>query len=259
MDRSLAKDRELLCGPHAVLESLRAGRRTIYRLLVARQERGEGVRAVLAEAEARRIPTENCQPADLDRLVRGGIHQGIAVEAAPYPYADPDALLSKVGTGGRPALLLVLDGVLDPQNLGAIVRTAEGAGVDGIVLPRDRAAAVSPAAVRASAGAAEHLAIARVTNLARYLGELKARGVWIAGTEASAGRTLFETDLTGPLAVVIGGEGRGMRALTRRHCDFLVHIPAVGRVASLNASAASAICLFEVVRQRNRMPPVSSG
>ena len=208
------------------------------------------MRAVLAEAVRRRIPVEGQPPAELDRLVRGGIHQGVVAEVAPYAYADPDALLPAPGAEGHAPFLLILDGVVDPQNLGAIVRTAEGAGVDGVVLPRDRAAAVSPAAVRASAGATEHLAIARVTNLARYLAELQTRGLWIAGTDAAADRTIFETDLTGPLALVIGGEERGMRSLTRRHCDLLMRIPAVGRVASLNASAASAVCLFEVARQR---------
>jgi len=253
MDQGAPRERELICGPRAVLEILRAGRRRVYRLLLSRQEQGEGVRAILAAAEARRVSVESCASAELERLVRGKMHQGVIAEVTPYVYDEPDAFLAGAGRGDRTAFLLILDGVLDPQNLGAIVRTAESAGVDGVVLPRDRAAAVSPAVVRASAGATEYLPIARVTNLARYLCQAQERGIWVAGAAAEAGQTLFDTDLTGPLALVIGGEGRGMRSLTRRHCDFLMRIPAVGRVASLNASAASAICLFEVVRQRKAM------
>jgi 23S rRNA (guanosine2251-2'-O)-methyltransferase len=251
MDRaSVSGDRELLGGPRAVLEAVRAGRRTIHRLLVARQEPGEAVQALVAAAQARQIPIQACPREELDRRSRGQAHQGVLAEVGPFPYAEPDAMLTDLVTGPGAAFLLILDGIQDPQNLGAILRTAEAAGVQGVILPRDRAAAVSPAAARASAGASEHLLIARVTNLAGFLRRLQEHGLWIIGTDVADGQELFRADLTGPMALVVGGEGRGLRALTRQRCDTLVHIPSVGRVASLNASAAAAICLFEAVRQR---------
>ncbi|MBI4537014.1 MAG: 23S rRNA (guanosine(2251)-2'-O)-methyltransferase RlmB [candidate division NC10 bacterium] len=241
---------ELLAGPHAVCEALRAGRRTVYRLLLSRQERSPLVAEILTAAEARRLRVETLLRAELDRLVRGGSHQGIVAEVGPYPYAEPAAVLTRVLTGRPPGWMLVLDEIQDPQNLGAVVRTAEAAGAAGLLMPHDRAAAITPAAVRASAGAAEHLAIGRVGNLAAFLTEAKRRGVWVAGAAAEGERQLFAADLTGPLALVIGGEGRGLRPLTRRRCDFLVRIPMLGRVGSLNASAAAAVCIYEIVRQR---------
>jgi 23S rRNA (guanosine2251-2'-O)-methyltransferase len=186
----------------------------------------------------------------LDRQVRGATHQGVLLEVGPFPYADPDALVARLQAESEPGFLLVLDGIQDPQNLGAIVRSAEAAGVHGCILPRDRAAGVGPAAVRASAGATEHLPIGRVTNLAAFLEFLRGHGFWVVGTDATQGRALFGADLRGPVALVIGGEDRGLRPLTRRRCDMVVRIPSRGRVASLNASAAAAVCLFEIARQR---------
>jgi len=241
---------ELLAGPHAVCEAVRAGRRAIHRLLVHRREGVPLVAEILAAAGARRIPVEGRSRAELDRLTQGGIHQGIVAEAGPYPYADPDEILERVLGREPPGWFLILDEVQDPQNLGAIVRTAEAAGAAGLAMPRDRAVAVTAAAVRASAGATEHLAIARVTNLASFLGQAKRRGIWVAGAAAEGARELYAADLTVPLALVVGSEGRGLRPLTRRECDFLVRIPMLGRVASLNASAAAAVCIYEIVRQR---------
>jgi 23S rRNA (guanosine2251-2'-O)-methyltransferase len=146
---------------------------------------------------------------------------------------------------------LVLDGVTDPQNLGAILRTAEAAGAHGLILPRDRAAGVTPAAVRASAGATEHLPVARVTNLAAFLDWVKGQGLWVVGADPTGGRLLYSADLKEPLALVIGAEGRGLRPLVRSRCDVQVRIPLSGRVASLNASCAAAVCVFEVIRQRH--------
>ena len=246
---------EILAGPHAVCEALRAGRRAIYRLLLARRERVPLVTEILAAAEARRLPVEARPRAELDRLVHGGIHQGIVAETGPYPYMDPEGIVGQALGRTPRGWILVLDEVQDPQNLGAIVRTAEAAAATGLVMPRDRAVAVTPAVVRASAGATEHLAIGRVTNLSRFLTAVKARGLWVVGTAVQGGRELFATDLTGPLALVIGSEGRGLRPLTSRQCDFLVRIPMLGRVGSLNASAAAAICVYETLRQRLVAPP----
>ena len=177
------------------------------------------------------------------------------LEVGPFPYAEPEALVAQASQRGTPGFLLVLDGIQDPQNLGAIIRSAEAAGVHGCILPKDRAAAVSPAAVRASAGATEYLPIARVTNLATFLESIKPQGFWVIGTDAAEGRDLFTADLRDPLALVIGSEERGLRSLTKTRCDLLVQIPSRGKVASLNASAAAAVCLFEVARQRRAKAP----
>jgi 23S rRNA (guanosine2251-2'-O)-methyltransferase len=249
---------ERLAGPHAACEALRSGRRIVYRVLMARHENPPLVTEILEAAAARRVLVEARSRAELDRLAPGGIHQGVVAEAGPYPYADPEGIVDRAMGTDPPGWFLILDGIQDPQNLGAIARTAEAAGASGLLLPRDRAAAVTAAAVRASAGATEHLAIGRVANLATFLAGAKARGVWAVGAAADGERELFAADLTGPLALVIGSEGRGLRQLTRRQCDFLLRIPMLGRVGSLNASAAAAVCIYEVVRQRSGGRPAAS-
>jgi 23S rRNA (guanosine2251-2'-O)-methyltransferase len=229
-------------------------------VILARQEGGPTVEAVLRLARERHVPVETRSREDLDRFVPGATHQGVLLEVGPFPYAEPEMLVAAALRGPEPGFLLVLDGIQDPQNLGAMLRSADAAGVDGCVIPKDRAAAVGPAAVRASAGAAEHLLIAQVTNLATFLESLKSQGFWVVGTDASGGRDLFDTELPDPLALVIGGEERGLRHLTKQRCDLIVQIPSCGKVASLNASAAAAVCLFEVARQRRtRTRSVSGG
>jgi 23S rRNA (guanosine2251-2'-O)-methyltransferase len=242
---------EVLLGPRAVLEALKAGRRRVGRVLLARRGEHEELAGL---ARARRVPVELVAREALDRRAGGAAHQGVVAETGPFPYASPEALLAQAGAA---AFLMVLDGIQDPQNLGAILRTCEAAGVQGVVLPRDRAAAVTPAAVRASAGAAEHVPVARVTNLASFLVALQQRGVWVLGADPSGRDEIFQADLTGALALVVGAEGKGLRSLTKSRCDLLVRIPLGGRVASLNASAAAAVCLFEAVRQRRKHPQLS--
>jgi 23S rRNA (guanosine2251-2'-O)-methyltransferase len=247
------KERETLFGRQPVLECLRAGRREILRLMVAANVRtaAAAVAQILKAAERRGLAVSPMGIPDLDRLCRGGHHQGVAAEVSPYPYADLDALTDAAGPGGAPALLLLLDHVQDPQNLGAILRTADAAGVHGVVIPRDRASEVTPAVVRASAGAAEHVSIACVVNLHQTMLRLKEQGVWLVGLEAEPAAKLYHAaDLTGPLCLVVGGEGEGLGRLVRDTCDFLVRLPMQGKVASLNASVAAGIALYEVLRQR---------
>jgi 23S rRNA (guanosine2251-2'-O)-methyltransferase len=239
-----------LAGPHAILEALRAGRRRVRRIFLARQDVAGVTEAVLELARARGLPVEMRSRIELDRLVPGGVHQGIAADAGPFPYMSQEEVVAGSRKENEPGFLVVLDGVQDPQNLGAIVRTVGAAGAHGLILPRDRAASVTPAAVRASAGATEHVSIARVTNLATFLAWVKGEGFWVVGADANAGRDLYTADLTIPLALVIGSEERGLRPLVKSRCDVSVKIPLRGKVASLNASAAAAVCLFEVVRQR---------
>jgi 23S rRNA (guanosine2251-2'-O)-methyltransferase len=197
----------------------------------------------------RRIWTaDDTEAAELTRRAGSPEHQGIVAEVDPYPYADAVTMLE------RPeALIVALDQVQDPHNLGAVARSAEAAGVDGLVIPGRRSASVTAAAAKASAGAVEHLKIARVTNLAEWLSRAKDAGAWIYGAEANAEAPYTQTDLTGKIVLVLGSEGKGMRRLVAERCDGLISIPVRGRVASLNVSAAAAALLFEVVRQRGRV------
>lgn len=189
-------------------------------------------------------------PAEIERLCGSPDHQGVAAEVDPYPYADPTALLA-----AEDALVVVLDQIQDPQNLGAVCRSAEVAGAAGVVIPERRAASVTPAACKASAGAVEHLPVARVTNLADWLAAAKDRGAWIYGAAAGTERAYTEVDWVGRAVLVMGSEGEGLRPRVASSCDELVSIPQRGEVESLNAAAAAAAILFEAVRQRRRSAP----
>lgn len=212
-----------------------------------------GKRAV-AEAErgrrrVRRIwRGPETDPLELTRLAGSPDHQGVVAEVDPYPYADAAPMLSKPD-----ALIVVLDRIQDPQNLGAMARSAEAAGATGLVIPSRRSASVTAAAAKASAGAVEHLPIARVPNLAEFLGLAKDEGAWVYGAEANAASPYTQADLTGKVVLVMGSEGKGLRRLVGDRCDLVVSIPVRGRVASLNVAAAAAVVLFEAVRQRGRV------
>jgi len=188
---------------------------------------------------------------ELDALVPDGHHQGVVARATPpkvYSENELDALLEALP--GTP-FLLILDGITDPHNLGACMRTAEAAGAHAVVAPKDRASGITPTALKVSSGAAERLPFIQVTNLARVLRELQQNGVWLVGTSGESEATLFEVDLKGPLGVILGAEGKGIRRLTREHCDQVVFIPMKGGAESLNVSVAAGVCLFEASRQRN--------
>ncbi len=226
--------RETLFGRHAVYEALRAGRRRFYRLLLA-----ESVHEV-------DIVREN----NLDWLGEAN-HQGVVLEASDYPYVTlADMLAAAEGKGTRPLLLLV-DLVQDPQNLGNLLRSADAVGAHGVIIQHRRAAGVTPAVVHASAGAAEHVQVTQVTNLAETIELLKARGIWIVGLERVRGARLYtDADLTVALGLVVGSEGEGLRRLVRERCDYLIELPMLGRVNSLNAAVAGAVALYEARRQR---------
>lgn len=187
-------------------------------------------------------------PEELERMAGSPDHQGVVAEVEPYPYADPSALLAT--SGAKAPLLLALDQVQDPRNLGAVARSAEVAGAAGVVIPERRSAAVTAACCKASAGAVEHLAIARVRNLADWLGEAKQAGFWIWGADGEAPQHHFAVDLTGPTVIVMGGEARGLRPRVAAACDGLMSIPERGKIESLNVSAAASVLLFEALRQR---------
>jgi 23S rRNA (guanosine2251-2'-O)-methyltransferase len=227
---------ELIYGAHPVEEVLRAGRRRVHRVLVS----GSGRPSVLEAAKYASIPVERVERSVLDSA--GDHHQGVVAEVEPYPYSDLHSILEAVGAR---ALILILDQLQDPQNLGTLIRTADAVGVDGILIPKRGAAGVTPAVVSASSGASEHLRIARI-NLARAIGELKKSDVWIAGLENETdARDIYAAELEPPLAIVVGAEGHGLRRLVRDSCDYLVRIPIQGSVGSLNAAVAGSIALYE--------------
>ncbi len=244
-------DRELLYGRQPVRELLRAGRRRISILHVLSSAKSSPeLDEIIKLAEARRIRMTLTDGMRLESLVGDVNHQGIVADVYPFRYVSYKKMLSDAGQD-KNALFLFLDHLEDPQNVGSLLRSAEAAGVAGVVIPAHRAVGITPAVVRASAGAAEHMSIAMVPNIVRCMKLLQERNVWFAGLEATEEATLIsETDLTGAVGIVVGSEGKGMRRLTRETCDFVVKLPMCGSVSSLNAGVAGAIAMFEVLRQR---------
>jgi 23S rRNA (guanosine2251-2'-O)-methyltransferase len=243
---------EILFGRNPVLESLRAGRRRARRLFLAEGVQEEGtVSDLLAAARTREVPVHRVPRSELDRLIQGANHQGVALEAASYPYAAVPDMLSAAAAAGEPPFLLLLDLLQDPQNVGTLLRTAEAVGVHGVVLQRRRAVGITPAVVNASSGAVEHLLVAQETNLNHTMEQLKEDGLWFYGLEASPDATLYSmADLSGPVGLVVGSEGAGLRRLVRETCDVILWLPMRGRVESLNAAVAGSVALYAVWQQR---------
>jgi 23S rRNA (guanosine2251-2'-O)-methyltransferase len=236
-----------MTGFHAVEEALAAGR-PLDRIVIARGRHGERVEAVVRLAKSRGVPVRFEDRQQVDRLAGTREHQGIAALVAAKPAVELEDLLRAQNAHG---LLVLLDGIEDPHNLGAIVRTSLAAGAQGVVIPERRAAGLSDTVERASAGALAHLPVARVTNLVRAMEEMKEAGYWLVGLDERADKSYTEVDLKGPVGIVLGSEGEGLHELTRRRCDFLVSLPTGGPVRSLNVSVAAGVMLFEVVRQRS--------
>jgi len=240
----------LIYGFHPVAEAICAGRRPVNRLFVSDQRSGGRIREVEALAETHRIPLERVAAERLAAMAGGGTHQGVCARVGSYPWVGLEEILTSTPLFDGGHFLLLLDQVTDPRNLGAAVRSAVSFGVDGVLLPRDRSAMPGPSACKTSAGAVEHARMARVTNVSAALGVLKQRGLWVFGLDAGADTALYNVDLRGPVALVIGGEERGIRPLVRQRCDLLLTIPRIGPVLSLNAAAAATVAMYEVFRQR---------
>jgi 23S rRNA (guanosine2251-2'-O)-methyltransferase len=240
---------EKLTGIHAVREALAAGR-PLQAVIIGRGHHGGRLSEIVQLAKSRGIPVRFEDRIQLDRAAGTREHQGVAALVATDAAISLEELLARHRAGSAAGLLVLLDGVEDPQNLGAIVRTALAAGAEGAVIPERRSAGLTEAAARASAGAVAHLPVARVVNLARAMEELKTAGYWLVGLDERADRRHSDVDLTGPVGLVLGGEGKGLHALVKERCDFLVSIPTSGPVLSLNVSVAAGIALFEAVRQR---------
>ena len=243
-----ADEQEILYGLHAVREALRAANRPLQRLLVVRTDKQ--FFDLVQLARSRQIPIYVQPSASLDRIVSSGRHQGIVAFAAAKAYQTEDAILARAIEKKEPPLLVILDGVEDPHNLGAVLRSAEAAGVHGVLIPERRAVGLTAVVAKISAGAIDHIPVARVTNITRLLESLKSAGVWIYGLDPTASKVFTEVDLRGPVGLVFGGEGKGLRPGVLQHCDERIRIPMKGRVESLNVSASAAVTLFEAVRQR---------
>ena len=244
---------EWIYGRRPVLESLRAGRRTFMEVILPPVEKGgeaDDLAEIRARAQSAGAVVRAATRDQLDSLTRGGHHQGVALKSTGYPYVGLEDIVRAVKEDEN-ALVVMLDHLEDPQNVGSILRSADCAGACGVIIPEDRASGVTPAAVRASAGASEHLKIAKVVNLVRAIEELKKPGLWFTGLDfGTDARTYTDVDFKGRVGIVVGAEGSGISRLVRENCDFIAMLPMLGKVESLNAGVAGGIVLYEVLRQR---------
>ncbi len=240
---------EQLEGRNPVLEALQSDL-AIHRVLVAKGTQGGPISSIIDLCKEHNVNVQWVDRSRLDQMSQTGRHQGVIAELAAIGYASLDDVLARAADASEDLLLVVLDEIEDPQNLGSIIRTAEAVGAHGVIIPRHRAVGLTAAVARASAGAVAHLPVVQVPNLVQCIKKLKTTGAWVVGTDALAEQTAFQADLTGPLVVVLGSEGKGIGRLLRENCDFLVRLPMSGKVNSLNVSVSAGVILYEVVRQR---------
>ncbi|MCD9026337.1 23S rRNA (guanosine(2251)-2'-O)-methyltransferase RlmB [Cohnella sp. NL03-T5] len=250
-ESSLKGEEEYLAGKHPVLEAMKAGR-SINKIFMSNQAQRHLVQPIMEEAKARGIVVQQVDKSKLDRLVPDIQHQGVVAQAAAVAYAEVDDLLARAAERGEAPLIVLLDELEDPHNLGSVLRTADCTGVHGVIVPKRRSAGLTAIVAKTSAGAVEYVPVARVANLVQTMEKLKAAGLWIAGADAGAKEGFYDTNLTGPLAIVIGNEGQGLSRLVRERCDFILSLPMAGQINSLNASVAAGVILYEVVRQRQQ-------
>jgi 23S rRNA (guanosine2251-2'-O)-methyltransferase len=255
--RRSSSERQLLYGVNPIVEALRADRLP-DQITIAEGARDERLRELIELARQRGVPVRHVRRSDLDREVGNSHHQGVTARIAAPEYADAgdllEALAAQVGRQPEP-LALILDGIEDPRNLGAILRTAECAGASGVFIPERRAAGLNETVAKASAGAVEYLPVARVTNLSVLIRQLKERNVWVVGAAGDVETSYADWDWTRPSAIVLGAEGSGLHRLVRENCDALVRIPVHGKIDSLNVSVAAGIILYEALRQRSSIQP----
>ena len=241
---------EILYGIHPVFEAVKAGRRKVYELYIAKEKDSKRLADITVLSESMKIPVKAVKRDYLEEITGSAFNQGVGAKVSNYPLIPFDDILIDIKSKEKDFFLL-LDNIVDPQNLGSLVRTALCAGVAGVVITKDRSAYPTPAVSRASAGALEHVMLSMVTNMVSAIKEIRNKDIWVVGMDATADILIFNCDLRGPIALVIGSEGKGIRPLVKANCDFLVSIPQKGWVSSLNASAAGAVAMYEVFRQRN--------
>jgi len=247
----LNNDFDKLEGRNPVMEALKANR-TINKVLIAKGDREGSIKQIVALAREKGIVVQEVERSALDNMSSTHAHQGVIAYVSPKDYVDVDDILKVAGDKGEPAFIILLDEINDAHNLGSILRTANAVGAHGVVIPKRRAVGLTAAVSKASAGAIEYVPVARVTNLAQTMDYLKEKGLWIAGTDTSGEKPFYKSDLKGPIALVIGSEGEGMGRLVKEKCDFIVNIPMMGEISSLNAAVSAAIVMYEVHRQRSR-------
>ena len=241
---------EILYGFHPVYEALKADRRTFHEIYISKQTSNKRINKIRSAAARQHLPIKEVGAAKFQTLAGDVSHQGIAAKVTVYPLVDVNGLLAAAESGDRPPFLLLLDHIVDPQNLGALIRTAVCAGIDAVIIPKDRSAYPSPVVSKVSAGALEHMRVSQVNNLVRFVKALKGQDFWIFGLDQNAKQSVYNADLTGAVGLVIGSEQKGIRTLVKQNCDFLVSIPQTAKVGSLNASVAGAIVMYESYRQR---------
>ena len=241
---------EILYGIHPIFEALTAARRHFYELFIEDKKTPRRLERLVALADSKRISIKKIKSTEFNAILGDCAHQGIAAKVSSYPFTAIADMVAPDKSANSKVWLLLLDNIQDPHNLGAILRTASCIGVDGVVIPKDRSVSPTPAVSKVSAGALEHVKLARVNNMVRTVNMLKESGLWILGMDQHAKPSIYESDFTGPVAIVIGGEGKGIRPLVKRNCDLLISVPQVGPIQSLNASVAGAIVMYEAFRQR---------
>ncbi|MDP4095970.1 23S rRNA (guanosine(2251)-2'-O)-methyltransferase RlmB [Paenibacillus sp. P96] len=243
-------EEEWIAGKHSVIEALRSGR-TINKIWVADNAQKHLTQPIIAEAKKAGVIVQQADKRKLDQMVPGIQHQGVVAQAAPHAYAEVEDLLAAAADKGQAPFLILLDEIEDPHNLGSILRTADCTGAHGVIVPKRRSAAVTATVSKTSAGAVEYVPVARVSNLAQTIDRLKEEGIWVVGTDVNATESVFGHGVfTGPVAIVIGNESKGVGRLVREKCDVLVKLPMEGRINSLNASVAAGVVMYEVLRGR---------
>ncbi|NLN64766.1 MAG: 23S rRNA (guanosine(2251)-2'-O)-methyltransferase RlmB [Clostridiaceae bacterium] len=252
LQQTQAEETGRLEGKNTILEALKANR-PVNRLYLEKDSKDMVIGRIYATARKQGIIVSFLERSKLDQMSMTRNHQGVIADVSPYAYVDVQDILMRAQDKGQPPFIIILDGITDPNNLGSIIRTAECAGVHGIILPKRRAASLSPVVAKVAAGAAEYMPIARVTNLTRTIEELKKAGVWIVGTEIQADTPYDEHDYQGALAIVIGSEGEGISRLVRESCDTLLRIPMYGEINSLNAAVACGLIAFQAARKREKL------
>ncbi len=241
---------DLIYGLHAVTKAIEVNPASLDKIWIDQKRRDQRLKQLIELARKNAVDFQFVSVQDIESRIAGVKHQGVVASCYPVVVHTEADLMQLIESAVTHPLLLVLDGVQDPHNLGACLRSADAAGVQAIIVPRDNSVSITGAVRKVASGAAEHVPFIQVTNLARVLRQLKNKGIWLVGTSDNSGKSLYEIDLKGPIAIVLGGEGKGMRRLTAECCDFLASIPMAGVVESLNVSVAAGICLFEAVRQR---------
>jgi 23S rRNA (guanosine2251-2'-O)-methyltransferase len=240
---------DYIYGRNPVIEALRAGR-PINKIMIAKGSHHGSIKEITALAKQRNILLQNVEKKQLDYFAADEVHQGVLAQTASKEYSDWEEVLEETKLKNEDPLFLILDGVEDPHNLGAVLRTSDAAGVHCVIIPKHRAVPLTTGVAKASAGAIEFVPVARVTNIAQTIDRLKDKGCWIMGTDPAATQDLFSIDLKGPLAIVLGSENKGMSRLVKEKCDILLSIPMQGKLNSLNVSVAASVILYEIVRQR---------